>query len=113
MGNNILTILSLFYSMMLNLFFFSKKRIKNIETDLFSWIINTNLINIVFALFSYSFEKVNGTPIINNFLAKGVIFCFFTFSYLFNLYVIVISKNITGSSKKLINKKLIILCQNL
>ena len=108
MGNNILTILSLFYSMMLNLFFFSKKRIKNIETDLFSWIINTNLINIVFALFSYSFEKVNGTPIINNFLAKGVIFCFFTFSYLFNLYVIVISKNITGSSKKLINKKVII-----
>ena len=108
MGNNILTMLSLFYSIILNLFFFTKKRIRNVETDLFSCIIITNLVNIILALFSYGVEKVNGTPIINNFLAKGVIFCFFTFSYLFNLYVIVISKNITGSSKKLINKKVII-----
>ena len=108
MGNNILTIVSAFYSIMLNFFFFTKKRLKNIETDLFSFIIVTNLVNIMFAILSYSVEKMNGNSIINNFLAKGVIICFFTFSYLFNLYVIVISKNINGSSKVLKSKKVII-----
>ena len=108
MGNNILTIVSAFYSIMLNFFFFAKKRLKNIETDLFSFIIVTNLVNIIFAILSYSVEKINGNPIINNVLAKGVIICFFTFSYLFNLYVIVISKNINGSSKILKSRKVII-----
>lgn len=109
MGNNILTILSFFYSLMLNIFFFTKKRIKNIETDIFRSIIVTNLINIIFAISSYQVEKVYGNPIINNILAKGVIVCFFTFSYLFNLYVIVLSKNIADDFKMIKNRKAIIL----
>ena len=100
MGNNVFTIVSFFYSLILNIFFFSKKRLKNVETDLFSLIVITNFINIIFALLSYYVELLNGNPIINNFLAKGVIFCFYTFSFLFNLYVITTSKNIKESFKK-------------
>ena len=108
MGNNIFTIVSFFYSLILNVFFFSKKRLKNIETDLFSLIIITNFINIVFAILSYYVELINGNPIINNVLAKGVIFCFYTFSFLFNLYVIVTSKNIKDNFKKNTKQKIII-----
>ena len=109
MGNNVFTIVSFFYSLILNVFFFAKKRLKNIETDLFSLIIITNFINILFALLSYYVELVNGNPIINNILAKGVIFCFYTFSYLFNLYVITISKSIKDNFKKNDKKKIFII----
>ena len=108
MGNNVFTIVSFFYSLILNIFFFAKKRLKNIETDLFSLIIITNFINIVFAILSYYVELINGNPIINNVLAKGVIFCFYTFSFLFNLYVIVTSKNIKDNFKKNTKQKIII-----
>ncbi len=107
MGNNILTILSCFYSIMLNIFFFSKRRLKNVETRLFSFIIVTNFINIIFAILSYSAEKFYVQSIVNNILAKGVIFCFYTFSFLFNLYVIYISKNKSSNGNSFDNKKVI------
>ena len=65
--------------------------------------------NIIFAVLSYFTEQINGNPIINTFLAKGVIFCFYTFSFLFNLYVILVSKNDKEIIKKNDNKKIIIL----
>ena len=108
MGNNVFTIVSFFYSLILNVFFFSKKRIKNVETDLFSLIVITNLINIIFAILSYYVESINGNPFLNNILAKGVIVCFYTFSYLFNLYVIATSKNIKDNFKKNHKQKIII-----
>ena len=106
MGNNVFTVVSFFYSLILNIFFFSKKRLKNIETDLFSSIVVTNFINIIFALLSYYVELVNGNPFLNTFLAKGVIFCFYTFSFLFNLYVITTSKNSKESFKKIDKQKI-------
>ena len=108
MGNNVFTIVSFFYSLILNIFFFAKKRIKNIETDLFGLIIIINFINIIFAILSYYVELINGNPIINNILAKGVILCFYTFSFLFNLYVIATTRNNKDNFKKEDKKKIII-----
>ena len=107
MGNNVFTIVSFFYSLILNVFFFSKKRLKNIETNLFSYIIIANLVNIIFALLSYSVEQYNGNQIINNFLAKGVIFCFYTFSFLFNLYVMFITKK-SNKKDKVFNNRAVV-----
>lgn len=108
MGNNVFTVISLFYSIMLNIFFFSKKRLKNIQTDLFSYIITANLISIIFALSSYSVQQYNSYSIINNFLAKGVIFCFYTFSFLFNLYVIFITQK-KNNNRRTLNKEIILI----
>ena len=111
MGNNVFTVVSLFYSIMLNIFFFAKKRLKNIETDLFSYIVTANLINIIFALGSYTVEQYNGNEIVNTFLAKAVILCFYTFSFLFNLYVIYITRknSNTFNKSRLIIKYIVIL----
>ena len=107
-GNNIFTIVSFFYSLMLNVFFFSKQRIKSIETRLFSDIVVANFINIIFALLSYYAEQHYLHSILNSMLAKGVIICFFTFSFLFNLYVIFITKKTTTNNKKIFNNNRII-----
>ena len=109
MGNNVFTIVSFFYSFILNIFFFSKKRLKNIETNLFSYIIIANFVNIIFALLSYSVEQYNGNQLINNILAKGVIFCFYTFSFLFNLYVMFITKRNIKKDEVFNNKAVIVI----
>ena len=108
MGNNVFTIFSLFYSLILNIFFFSKKRLKNTETNLFSFIIVANLINIILALLSYSVEQYYGNPIINSILAKGVIFNFYTFSFLFNLYVIFITRK-NNLTHKIFNDEVVLI----
>ncbi len=107
MGNNVFTIVSFFYSFILNIFFFTKKRLKNIETNLFSNVVIANLFNIVLALSSYTVEKYNGNAFINNILAKGVIFGFYTFSFLFNLYVVFITRKSDKPIKAFNSKQVI------
>ena len=107
MGNNVFTIVSFFYSFILNIFFFTKKRLKNIETNLFSNVVIANLFNIVLALSSYSVEKYHGNAFVNNILAKGVIFGFYTFSFLFNLYVVFITRKSNKPIKSFNNKRII------
>ncbi len=93
MGNNSFTLLSLFYSIILLFSFFSKKSVKNTETRLFKGIIITNFLNIVFALLFVSSVKYELLgDVLDNILGKFILICFYTFSFLFNIFVISIAK---------------------
>ena len=50
---NIFTIYSLFYSVLLNTVYFTKKRINTLENKLFESIMLTNFIGVLLAIFSY------------------------------------------------------------
>ena len=93
MGNNSFTVLSLFYSVILIISFFSKKSVRNTETRLFKGIIIANFFNIVVALLFVSSVKYDlFEDIINIILGKVILICFYTFSFLFNIFVISITK---------------------
>ena len=93
MGNNSFTLLSLFYSIILLFSFFSKKSVRNIETRLFKWIILSNFFNIICALlFVLSVKNDLFGDVINHVLGKLILICFYTFSFLFNIFVISITK---------------------
>ena len=93
MGNNSFTLLSLFYSIILIISFFSKKSVRNTETRLFKWIIISNFLNIVFALlFVFGVKNCLFGDIVNHLLGKIILICFYTFSFLFNIFVISITK---------------------
>ncbi len=106
MGNNSFTLLSLFYSIILLFSFFSKKSVKNTETRLFKGIIITNFLNIVFALLFVSSVKYELLgDVLDNILGKFILMCFYTFSFLFNIFVISIAKkkdnNFLGDNLKI------------
>ena len=93
MGNNSFTLLSLFYSIVLIISFFSKKSVRNTETRLFKWIIISNFLNIVFALlFVFGVKNYVFGDIVNIILGKLILLCFYTFSFLFNIFVVSITK---------------------
>ncbi|MBR3661641.1 MAG: response regulator, partial [Bacilli bacterium] len=93
MGNNSFTLLSLFYSIILIISFFSKKSVRNTETRLFKWIIISNFLNIIFALlFVFGVKNYLFGDIVNIILGKLILVCFYTFSFLFNIFVVSITK---------------------
>lgn len=93
MGNNSFTLLSLFYNIVLIISFFSKKSVRNTETRLFKWIIISNFLNIVFALlFVFGVKNYVFGDIVNIILGKLILLCFYTFSFLFNIFVVSITK---------------------
>ena len=71
---NFYTVCSLFYSLLLNGVYFSKKRLKTIENKIFERIMVTNLIGVLLALGSYyTILNENKFPILNIGVSKGYI----------------------------------------
>ena len=60
--------LSLFYSILLTITYFKKRRAKNYETKLYGWLIITNLIGLVLAIACYFFVLNKETYEIANFI---------------------------------------------
>ena len=110
MGNNAFTILSLFYSIVLIISFFSKESIKNIDTRLFKSIIIINFINIVLALtFSFTIKNLEDYNVLNLGLGKLIIICFYTFACLMNTFVLSVTNTITEKTFEEKNSKLVII----
>ena len=89
---NIFTIYSLFYIVLLNIVYFSKKRIKAFENTIFEKIMITNLVGVVLAIGSYfTIANINKFSIINVIVSKGYIVYLLTWLTLFSVYIFVIS----------------------
>lgn len=100
---NIFTIYSLFYIILLNIIYFSKKRLKTFENTVFEKILITNLLGVLLAICSY-YTIVNSDtiPLINVIVSKGYIIYLLTWLTLFSVYIFAIS---TDNDKDKENKK--------
>ena len=100
---NIFTIYSLFYSSLLNIVYFSKKRLETLENKLFAMIMLSNFVGVLLAILSYfTITNMDKMPIINILVSKGYIVYLLTWLTLFTLYIFTISsKNIGKEMNKI------------
>lgn len=84
--------LSLFYSILLTITYFKKRRAKNYETKLYGWLIITNLIGLVLAIACYFFVLNKETYEITNFIISRFYLIYLTtWIMILTMYVIMIS----------------------
>lgn len=103
MINNQFTLASLLFSILLNIVYFSKKRIESVETKIYSFLVAINFITILFAIFSaYTIMFSNELILLNNFVSKSLLVCYGVWTTFFTLYVYSISTNKKGSIRKII-----------
>ena len=100
---NMFTIYSLFYSTLLNIVYFSKRRLETIENKLFAMIMLSNLIGVILAISSYfTITNMDKLPIVNILISKGYIVYLLTWLTLFTFYIFTISsKNIKKDQNKI------------
>lgn len=93
--------ISLIYSIFLNILYFSRKHIENVETRIYSKIILANLVGIMLELLCnltiYYSEKF---PFLNMFVLKTFLVYLASFAFLMSIYVIAISYNPQNKKKK-------------
>ena len=88
------SVVSLFYSILLTIIFFSKERLITLENKVYSWAIIANLIGVILAISSYFLIlRVDELPIINIIIAKGYLIYLLSYISILTLYVLLISSN--------------------
>lgn len=84
--------LSLFYSILLTITYFKKKRANNYETKLYGWLILTNLVGLLLAIACYYFVLNKETYEIANFIISRFYLIYLTtWIMILTMYVIMIS----------------------
>lgn len=107
MRGNFFTICSAFYSFLLLIVYFSKKRLNTIENKIYSWLIVTNFFGVILAILCYMTTiKAEIFGVFNTFVSKTYIFYLLTWVTLFSVYIFVISYSSKKLSKKELKKKL-------
>lgn len=97
---------SFFYILLLNIVFFSKKRLKTLENKIYSILIITSLCGVSLALGCYfTIMHTDTIPFINMIVSKALLVYYVVYLILFTLYIYVISKKISYENR---NKNLII-----
>jgi len=95
MANNFFTICSFFYSLMLSIIYFKRKHVGNLETKIYSYLVTTNLLNVIFAILCYfTIINMNSLSILNDFVSKTLLLLFITWELFFTCYIIVITRKI-------------------
>lgn len=100
---------SFFYSLLLIIVYFRKKRLDTLENRIYGWTIIVNFIGIILAITSYiTIIYYNQIPITNMIISKALIVYYLTYIWLLTFYVYVISKkvnydNVHTDFKKIIN----------
>ena len=102
---NIFTIYSLFYSLLINIVYFSSKRLRSIENKIFEKIMLTNFVGVLLAIGSYfTIKNIDRFELLNTFVSKGYIIYLFTWLTLFSVYIFVISIKDGKDKKSEVNK---------
>ena len=107
MGNNVFTLCSFFYSILLTITFFSKKRVGSYENKLYEKIVILNIISALFALLTYYSIMFSMNEIIVLICSKGLLFAYFLWMSQLTKYVYVImhpidkSKNVIKEFKQI------------
>lgn len=100
---------SFFYSLLLIIVYFRKKRLDTLENRIYRWTIIVNFIGIILAITSYiTIIYYNQIPITNMIISKALIVYYLTYIWLLTFYIYVISKkvnydNVHTDFKKIIN----------
>lgn len=100
---------SFFYSLLLIIVYFRKKRLDILENRIYGWTIIVNFIGIILAITSYiTIIYYNQIPITNMIISKALIVYYLTYIWLLTFYIYVISKkvnydNVHTDFKKVIN----------
>lgn len=102
---NIFTIYSLFYSLLINIVYFSSKRLRSIENKIFEKIMLTNFVGVLLAIGSYfTIKNIDRFELLNTFVSKGYIVYLLTWLTLFSIYIFVISIKEGKDKKSEVNK---------
>lgn len=102
---NIFTIYSLFYSLLINIVYFSSKRLRSIENKIFEKIMLTNFVGVLLAIGSYfTIKNIDRFELLNTFVSKGYIIYLLTWLTLFSVYIFVISIKEGKDKKSEVNK---------
>ena len=102
---NIFTIYSLFYSLLINIVYFSSKRLRSIENKIFEKIMLTNFVGVLLAIGSYfTIKNIDRFELLNTFVSKGYIVYLLTWLTLFSVYIFVISIKEGKDKKSDVNK---------
>ena len=102
---NIFTIYSLFYSLLINIVYFSSKRLRSIENKIFEKIMLTNFVGVLLAIGSYfTIKNIDRFELLNTFVSKGYIIYLLTWLTLFSVYIFVISIKEGKEKKSEVNK---------
>ena len=102
---NIFTIYSLFYSLLINIVYFSSKRLRSIENKIFEKIMLTNFVGVLLAIGSYfTIKNIDRFELLNTFVSKGYIIYLLTWLTLFSVYIFVISIKEGKDKKSGVNK---------
>lgn len=96
-------IASLFYSISLNIIYFKKSHLKNIETKLFSVMLVLNLIGLILELSCYFLVKADSMFLANLFNRAYLIYLL-AFIFLFNVYTIVLFYKMRARDNKDIDR---------
>ena len=92
---------SFFYSVLLTIMFFSKKRIQTLENKIYSYLIISNLIGVVLGVSCYtSILHRDAFPILNDFISKALLIYYLTWISFFTAYTFVISYSKKESDKE-------------
>ena len=102
---NMFTIYSLFYSVLLNIVYFARKRLVTFENKIFEKLMITNLIGVILAIGSYfTIVNIDKYPIFNVIVSKGYIVYLLTWITLFSVYIFAISIDDSKNRKEKINR---------
>lgn len=102
---NIFTIYSLFYSSLINIVYFSRKRLRSIENKIFEKIMLTNFIGVLLAIGSYfTIKNITNFELLNTIVSKGYIVYLLTWITLFSIYIFVISIDENKDKNKEVSK---------
>ena len=102
---NMFTIYSLFYSVLLNIVYFARKRLVTFENKIFEKLMITNLIGVILAIGSYfTIVNIDKYPIFNVIVSKGYIVYLLTWITMFSVYIFAISIDDSKNRKKKINR---------
>lgn len=102
---NIFTIYSLFYSLLINIVYFSSKRLRSIENKIFEKIMLTNFVGVLLAIGGYfTIKNIDRFELLNTFISKGYIVYLLTWLTLFSVYIFVISIKDGKDKKSEVNK---------
>ena len=96
---------SLFYSLLINIVYFSSKRLRSIENKIFEKIMLTNFVGVLLAIGSYfTIKNIDRFELLNTFVSKGYIVYLLTWLTLFSVYIFVISIKDGKDKKSEVNK---------
>ena len=98
---------SLFYSILLTIMFFSKKRLNRVENKIYGSLIICNLIGVILAVSCYyTINNMASMPFLNYIVSKSLLIYYLAWITIFTIYVFVISYQKKASNEEEKNKNI-------